>query len=694
MEQEMNKKGLWMERGALGMLIIFEALLFYAFYTREIAPYPPQGYDQAVYLAQTYRLQEEVSTKGLGELWRDLASGDHPTNLALPVEGALFGLIVGGARFPQLCVLFVAFCALQIFAFSTVRTVFRDSLYGTIALGLILSQITLWFWGGGLFDFRNDFLAYCLYGIWACAVIRSSLFADRRWSLGCGLGAALLVLHRFLAVTYIVGICVGFAAFCALIWFLNRNHVDLVRQMRHRLLNLTFMLAVFIAIVGPILFINWATIYNKYGWAQFIYEKDIRAQQLGISRLSEHLLFYPRSILMDHLGQSFLWASAIGLVGAFVARLFSRSARIAEQTEGRESKTFLLAIIFLIGAICGPIILLTADISKSPIIGGIVGVPAALLVVLLIARIAPTISHRESTRAYQILVASSFLILLLGVLNQVTNASHHAAQTAQHRDLKRVAELDRWLADYANEHNWRSPEISFDVISGWFLAQAVSASGYEQTREFVNFRPGLGNGSEIMGVDRSQALSYLAKSDFVILSTLPKEGVFPFYQKVSEYWSDLKDWADKNLIVARSMAFDSFTLTVYVRPSAEISNLSDDWITSKGIAISANRGDLERFPQIRLSGSGYSSYLPKVPTISAAIETETGSTTLSSSLRRTGARYEILIDVSSIKNLPTDPVRISISFDTFFVPSKLGINADNRELVVPAPDLVELLRKP
>jgi len=142
------------------------------------------------------------------------------------------------------------------------------------------------------------------------------------------------------------------------------------------------------------------------------------------------------------------------------------------------------------------------------------------------------------------------------------------------------------------------------------------------------------------------------------------------------------------------MAFDSFTLTVYVRPSAEISNLSGDWITSKGIGISANRGDLERFPQIRLSGSGYSSYLPKVPTISAAIETETGSTTLSSSLRRTGERYEILIDVSSIKNLPTDPVRISISFDTFFVPSKLGINADNRELVVPTPDLVELLRKP
>ena len=179
-EWAMNEKGLWIERGLLGLLIIVEALMFSAFYNREIAPYPPQVYDQAVYLADTYKLQEEISTNGLGALWYELWNPNHAGTLALPIEGALFGLIIGGTRFPQLCVLFVGFCALQIFAFSTAKTVFGDRLYGWMVLGLVLAQSTLRYQAGGLYDFRIDFLAYSLYGIWVCAIIRSRLFADRR----------------------------------------------------------------------------------------------------------------------------------------------------------------------------------------------------------------------------------------------------------------------------------------------------------------------------------------------------------------------------------------------------------------------------------------------------------------------------------------------------------------------------------
>jgi hypothetical protein len=336
---------------------------------------------------------------------------------------------------------------------------------------------------------------------------------------------------------------------------------------------------------------------------------------------------------------------------------------------------------------------LTIDISKSPIIGSVVGVPTALLVVLLVARIAQTTSHRGSARAYQILVASSFLIFLAGLFNQVNYASRHAVETTERRDLKHVAELNGWLVEYASQHHWRSPRISFDVICSLVFPHGAIANGYEQTREFVDFQPGLGNGSEIMGVDRSHALSYLAQSEFVILTTLPKTGIYPFYEKVSTYWSDLKDWADRNLILARRILFDTFTLSVYVRPSAAVFNPSGDWITSRGVSISANRADLERFPQIRLSGPADFTHSSKVPTVSAAIETEGGSIALYSSLRVIGKRYEIFIDTSSVKDLP-DPVRVSLSCDTFSVPKKLGLSGDTCELVMPSPDRVELLGKP
>jgi hypothetical protein len=96
-------------------------------------------------------------------------------------------------------------------------------------------------------------------------------------------------------------------------------------------------------------------------------------------------------------------------------------------------------------------------------------------------------------------------------------------------------------------------------------------------------------------VERPEALSLLAKSDFVILTNRPKaEGsrdglsvdassaairqfpnillrVDPFSQHIAQYWNDLKTWADKNMIVAKTVPFDNFTATVYVRPDAKLS---------------------------------------------------------------------------------------------------------------------------
>jgi hypothetical protein len=47
---------------------------------------------------------------------------------------------------------------------------------------------------------------------------------------------------------------------------------------------------------------------------------------------------------------------------------------------------------------------------------------------------------------------------------------------------------------------------------------------------------------------------------------MPKRGVYPFDQRISEYWGELKAWTEKNLVLARSIAFEGFSVSVYVRP--------------------------------------------------------------------------------------------------------------------------------
>src|SRR5262249_27927456 len=180
---------------------------------------------------------------------------------------------------------------------------------------------------------------------------------------------------------------------------------------------------------------------------------------------------------------------------------------------------FLLQVIFLSGAILGPVIVLTADISKSVITGGIVGVPAALLVVALAAGVTSRFRGSEwfSLRS-KLLVASSIMVLALGLFNQFNWADRHRQEFAQRRDLRRLIELERWLVNYAIEHGWHTPAVSFDVISGWLNSGTITTTGFEQSRDLVEFHPLLGG--TIMAVGRQEALSLLSNSDFAILTDL------------------------------------------------------------------------------------------------------------------------------------------------------------------------------
>jgi hypothetical protein len=107
----MFSKNSYFDRTVLLMLIALEALLFYTFYYREIAWYPPQYFDQTAFLTESYRLQERIHEDGLGTLWMAVTRQGAPNGWLLHIEGALSGLFFGGGRLPQLLINFLAFDA-------------------------------------------------------------------------------------------------------------------------------------------------------------------------------------------------------------------------------------------------------------------------------------------------------------------------------------------------------------------------------------------------------------------------------------------------------------------------------------------------------------------------------------------------------------------------------------------------------
>ncbi|MBV9273907.1 MAG: hypothetical protein JO333_08430 [Verrucomicrobia bacterium] len=620
------------DKYVLGALIAFQMALCYNFYRREIAWYPPGNDDQSGYLVDTYRTKEQILTNGFGQLGSVVRSS-YNTGIALPILGAVSSLCFAGGRLPVLLVPFLGFVLLQVCAFVTGQTVWRSRTYGYLLLGLILCLNTPWYWAGGLFDFRFDFMAYSLYGIWACIVMRSELFLNRRWALVCGFVGAFLVLTRFLTLLYLLGVSVGFGVVCVAIALLQRGNIELARRMWRRICNLGLSVGILGSVVAPFLISSWRKVFQYYGVGHVLGSaSSARAHQGGLDSLVEHLLFYPTSILRDHWGVAFLLGAAIAIIGSWIVAL-TKSQKTAKVISNGGSETFTLQVIFLLGAILGPILVLTIDTDKNSVVSGIVGVPVALLIVAFSAH-AAAVRDLELRTIPKTLVACSLAVFAIGVGTVLDRLTRHTPEYSQRSDLTRLVELNKWMVSYAGARGWQNPGISFNAISPWFNGYSVTDTGYEEMGKFVEFHPIFG--SDIMGAGRQEALSQLAQSDFFILTTptsrstggdsgnvspntsddanyqwlsvvrrlnphfnpvvqpaptgILLEGstaaiqrwpairrhLYPFYQRIAEYRDDLKAWADKNMSLAQTVPFENFTVAVYVRPSAPASGLSDN----------------------------------------------------------------------------------------------------------------------
>jgi len=520
----------------------------------------------------------------------------------------------------------------------------------------------------------------------------SHLFLDRFWSIASGLIGSFLVLNRFVTGVYILGVLLGFAVVCSIVLWVGRRRADLRSRMRLRLWHLGLSACILMIPVAPFLIRNWKAIHGYYVMGHAVgEEKEIRAAELGIRDLSGHFSFYPKSIFEDHLGKIFIWGAGIAIVCALAARLLSKFRYKTAKLPPRFDEILPLQILFLLGAILGPVLVLTADISKSAVVGGVVGGPVSLLVVGVMAVAAPRASLGVDRFTRRLLTAGALVVFAFGCVNQFSHASRHWEEYAQRNDLKRLADLNACLTDLASENGWSSPGISYDVITGWLNAGSPTISAFEGSGKLIEFHPMLGNG--ILGVSREQAISLLEQSDFVILTTLPKVGTYPFYKHISEYWNDLKVWADKNMIIARIVTFSTFTATVYVRPVAMVSGTEGGWVTRHGLSLAAPHETLKRFPVIRVTGSADYTRLPGVPAVTATIDAVGTSQTAPALFRRAADAYEILIDTSST-NLPSaNQIQIQLDFDTYFTINKKGHERDTRELVVKAPTHVQLLRK-
>ena len=202
----------------LFLICLVQVGILFSQVVTNVSPYYPVAYDQLRYLNEAYKLGDSFIQQGVLSVVRQILSPYSPNGFLLSLEGGLATALTGAHRTAALSVNIVMLVVSQCFLFFAVRRAFSEAA-AWCAVTLFLLTATPFLGAGGVFDFRIDFSAFCIFGIWACTVLSSRVFLERHISLLAGFVAGWLILTRFITFVYlgaIMGLLVAlFALVCA-----------------------------------------------------------------------------------------------------------------------------------------------------------------------------------------------------------------------------------------------------------------------------------------------------------------------------------------------------------------------------------------------------------------------------------------------------------------------------------------------
>jgi hypothetical protein len=651
-----------LQRVLFGAVLLEMALLLGYFY-REIVLVPPAFSDQASYLYIAYFLQASIIDRGWEAVWTYLQN-PIAMSLLFPVEAAVSSLLFGGGRLGVFLINLLALATLQWMVYSTVAKMTGDEKLGLAGAALTLTHAAIWQYPGGALDMRIDFLAYCLFGMWVCAVLRSDVFLDRKWAAAAGVLAAFLILNRYITLAYVGSVLFVLATGLTVQAFWQNN-----KAARVRLTHLILSGAIVIACVAPFLWMARDSLWAYYGVGHITGpERAIRVLEQGTVTFWDHVTYYAALLGRGQLGTGF-WVAA-GLL-AVMTYLFRGT--------DPERKCSRISLVFLALTVALPYVVLSAGASKSQIVGAIIAVPVTLLIIAMLANFRPDLPRW-----------SAFTLIGAAVIVMATHASRPAPPR---EDRLQWAELAVRLYGDVAATGRREANVFFDTVSHMLNAATLAVFGAERFGKFLPLRQTFGN--SIFAQTRNDALKALAESDYIVLTDTEHNGVYPFFASVAPLRPEIRAWTEANAIKVHSIPFAHGAVDIYRVPTARLFGEVDGWLRSKGGRLVVDGRDLERRPIIKVWGSTRNvESILKAESINVTATTEVGGrkVQIAGTLSFRDGRYEMTIDASPVGKVE-GTVTFSLEFDRHFVPKLLGTSPDDRELVVHQWDRIRLLTR-
>jgi hypothetical protein len=563
--------------GLVVLLLVAQYVLFQRHARREIVWAYPDHFDQAHYLGLTYTAYEDFHTQGIwAVVCRELAA-PRPPGILLPVEGSLFLLLLGPSRLSALTVHFAHFALLQVCLFTTLSWLTRRFSIGWLGLGLLLAALTPFAAGGGMFDYRIDFSALCLFGILLCLVVRSRLFASWGWSAAAAVAGSWMVLCRSLTVVYLVGLFGVFFLFVCVSWWRGRGSAELRHRASRQLGGLVVAGIVVAALTGPFFWHNRETFLNYYGVHHLLgAQAQFRNLGMGIRTTFDSVTYYPWAIGEQHLGRVFLALTALLALAALVLRHASRRAGGLVPAGMNPATRFVLSSdaiglwFFLLAALIVPYGLLSLDSVKNPAVAGIVVPTLVWLAVLGITHLSPawTSGSRPGVAGIGLAILAS-VALLAGSYVQLTESRSRGPFTNPRQGYERIGELYDAIAEHCTAMHWTQPRVAATCLETDYF-QPVVILPYVYERHHVLITPqSYWMGGYFGAVTEADALDELRQSDFVFLvDPALAPSTYPYDQSIRAMYPKLKAFCEDTLTPLRRFRIWHFDVLLYTRPAA------------------------------------------------------------------------------------------------------------------------------
>ena len=551
--------------GLLALLLVAQYALFRRHTSLEIAWAYPDHFDQANYLGMTYTAYEGFRSEGIWPVLRRELGAARPTGVLFPVEGGLFLLVLGPSRLSALTMHFAHFALLQAVLFLTLAWLTRRFSPALLGLGLLLAAVTPYTAAGGMFDYRIDFSALCLFGVVLCLVVRARLFASWGWSAAAGAAASWMVLCRSLTIVYVVGVFGLFVLYVCLRWWRGRGAVALRRLAARQLGGLFVAGAVLAALTGPFFWNNRAAFYGYYGLDHFLGpQAEFRNRGLSIRTTLDSLAYYPQAIGREHLGSAFLALIALAPVTAIVLHFVRRRGLAGVATAGATDGHGLW--FFLLASLLVPYTLLNLDPVKSTAVAGIVVPPLVWLGVLAVTTLSR--SQRRDRRSRVAGAVLAGIALVAGSYTQVAETRRPGPFTGPRGGYNRVGELYDALAEHCRQRGWTAPRVAATCLETDYF-QPIVILPYVYERHHVLINPQSERmGAYVWAVTEAEVFDEVRRSDFVILvDPAQAPSAYPFDQSIRALFPKLKALCEETLTPLRRLRIWHFDVVLYTRPT-------------------------------------------------------------------------------------------------------------------------------